>query len=212
MNKDEIIEGNTKEIFKNFNENNLDEYVNKNITSYLSNALRITHYYGNLRIKYLGFNYTLIGFYVSTIAIFISISGVINPWLSISGIPIIIGLVIYFKQFIPLHNKSFDTISFNQSDLQHYSCIMDRREYPKLNKGHLKKFMNLLKKSDENNPIENDLAAIVLQYLYQANYNNVGLKIRECLLFGMKCLVYLMILSVVILIVASMFLVGFSII
>ena len=215
MNKDEIMKNNTegiKEMLKEFNENNLDKYVKKNLTGYLSNALRITQYYGNLRIKYLSFNYTLIGFYASIIAIFISLSALINPWLSISGLPIIIGLIIYFRKFMALHNKSFDTISFNQSDLQHFSCIMDRTEYPILKQESLKKFMSLLKASEENNPIENDLTALILQYFYQANYNNVGLKIRNCLIFGMKVLVYLIILSVAILVNLSIVLVVFSII
>lgn len=188
----------------------LDGYIEKNLSGYLANALRITHYYGNLRIKYLGFNYSVIAFFASTIAIYMSFSASINLWLLFSGVPIIIGLFLYYKKFKPLHDKSFDTISLKKhKDLQHYSCIMDKNEYPELIDGHLNKFLKLLKANKQNNPIKNDLETLILQYLYQANYNNIALRMRECLLYGFKALIITIAISIVVLVVESIVLLFF---
>ncbi len=83
--------------------------------------------------------------------------------------------------FLP---KKYDTISFKHLDLQHYSSIMDMKDYPEITDQHLNNFMILINKKEENSSIKNDLKALILQYLYQANYQRVGLKMRKCLIIG----------------------------
>ncbi len=82
MKKDKIKEQNTEKIknkFQNLSDNNLDEYVKKNLSNYLSDALRITHHYGNLRIKFVSFNFTFLALFASILAIYISLLANFNP-------------------------------------------------------------------------------------------------------------------------------------
>ncbi|KKN05372.1 hypothetical protein LCGC14_1088030 [marine sediment metagenome] len=63
--KDKIIDQNTINInskIDNIDTNKLVKDLDKNLAGYLSLALRNTHYYGNLRIKYVNFNFTILVF------------------------------------------------------------------------------------------------------------------------------------------------------
>ena len=91
--KDTIKDKNTTNIdnfIDNIEENTLVENLKNNISNYLSLALRNTHYYGNLRIKYVSFNFTFNAFFASILAIYISITVNFNFSLWYIGLPIII--------------------------------------------------------------------------------------------------------------------------
>jgi hypothetical protein len=175
-----------RKIIDNFKLADLNDDIQKDLSSNLSFALRITNYYGNLRIKYDTFNFTFIAFFVSILAIFISImiDSILPLWHVV--LPIFMGLILYSTNFLILFIKKYDTISFKHFDLQHYSSIMDIHDYPKIKYRHLIKFIHLIKKektqeraNDSEKKIKNDLKTLILQYLYQANYIKGALRMRK---------------------------------
>lgn len=189
--KDKIEQCNIKTInekFQNLSIKNLDN-IKKNLPNYLSNALRINQYYGNLRIKYVTMNFTFLALFASILAIYISLLADFYLSLWYIELPIIIGLVLYFIYFIILISKNFDTISFKHSGLQHYSTIMDIKDYPEIkdtspdDDKKLDNFVKIIQK-EEKDLIKDDLKTLILLYLYQVNYLRVALIMRFCLIFG----------------------------
>ena len=218
MNKDEkdrIEQDNIDIINKklqNLSIKNLDN-IKKNLPNYLSNALRINQYYGNLRIKYVRINFTFLALFASILAIYISLMANFNLSLWYVGLPIIIGLILYFIYFIILISKNFDTISFKHSDLQHYSSIMNIKDYPKIKDTRpddksLDNFVQIIQK-EEKDLIKDDLKTLILHYLYQVNYLRVALIMRFCLIFGSIDLVLSISFSFLILIFSPYLLIAY---
>jgi len=217
--KDKIIDQNTINIntlIDNIDTNKLVDNLNSNLADYLSLALRNTHYYGNLRIKYVNFNFTFTGFFASILAIFISFTLNSDVSLWYIGLPIMVGLVLYFSYFLILLIVKFNTISFDLYHLQHYSSIMDNIEdYPNITIKNLNNLLTLIEKNENNkereqtdpkkprielNLMKNDLKALVFQYLYQINYHRVALIMRNCLIYGSLNLVISIVASFLLLI------------
>ena len=116
MGRKSKMEQNTKdikEIFDKINEKEkLNEYIEQNLSGYLTNAIRLALYYGNLRIRYVGFNFTLIAFFVSILAFYMPLIVSFNTSLGNTGLPLIIGFFVYLGLFMyfylegirPLHS------------------------------------------------------------------------------------------------------------
>jgi hypothetical protein len=217
--KDKIIEQNTLNInnkIDNVDTNKLIDNLKDNLGNYLSLALRNTHYYGNLRIKYVSFNFTFTALYASILAIFISFTLNSNLSLWYIGLPIMVGLLLYFIYFLILLIVKFDIVSFDLYHLQHYSSILDKIEdYPNITIKNLNNLLALIDKNENNkereqtNPkkprikldlMKNDLKALIFQYLYQTNYHRVALIMLNCLTYGSVNLVISMFSSFLLLI------------
>ena len=216
-NKDKLKAQNTSRINEKINSTvKLVDGLDKNLVNYLSLALRNTHYYGNLRIKYVSFNFTFTAFFVSILAIFISFILDTNLSLWYIGLPVVVGLVLYFTYFLILLIMKFDTISFDLYHLQHYSSILDKIEdYPNITPNNLNNLLALIEKNEKNEEREqtnpkkpriklnlmiNDLKALIFQYQYQANYNRVALIMLNCLIYGSFNLVLSIVSSFILLI------------
>jgi len=176
---------NTIKLIDKLTENDINDYIRDNLQNYLSNALRITHYYGNLRIKYVGFNFTLTAFYISTIGILISIVLRMDPSLLWSVLPLGIGFLSYIIYLSVLVSKEYATITFNHSNLQHYDVLMKEDQYPNIPDKELGDFIKLIKKENKNYSIVDDLKALIKQYLYQINYNRLARRLRKWLIAGL---------------------------
>lgn len=176
---------NTIKLIDNLTENDINAYIRDNLQNYLSNALRITHYYGNLRIKYVGFNFTLTAFYISTIGILISIVLRMDPSLLWGVLPLGIGFLSYIINLSILVSKEYATITFHHSNLQHYDVLMKEDQYPNIPDKELGDFIKLIKKENKNYSIVDDLKALIKQYLYQINYNRLARRLRKWLIAGL---------------------------
>ena len=185
-NKD-LIEGMLKEIKLI----DLSFYLKKNLSSYRSEALRNVHYYGNIRIKYIGFNISLLAFFLAYFAIYLNLNlSQLAQITSIWWIDLILILIllmpifIYFILFIIVMLDKSYTTSFEHSNLTHYKVF--NIDYPEiLNKDCFNTFRNLIKE-DKETLIKNDLKTLLLHYFYQANYKKAGEKQRKCLYLGIR--------------------------
>ncbi len=189
-NKREKIEKKNKdlidEMLKEIRLIDFSSYFRKNLSSYRSEALRNAHYYGNIRVKYIGFNFSLLAIFLAYFGIYLNLnSSLLEPTTLRSGICLIILILpiaiysIYFMVVIP--KKSYTT-SFGHSNLSHYK-VFDI-DYPKIsNKDCFNKFRDLIKEGDQS-LIKNDLRTLLKQYFYQANYQKVGVNLRICLYVG----------------------------
>ncbi len=181
--KKEVKKSNTDIIAQEINKlntSNIAKHLKKNLSSYISNAQRIAHYYGNLRIKYVTFNLTFLALFASIVAMLISLIANFNPSLWIIGIPILIGFITYFVIVIIVVLRQYNTISFNHSDLLHYSCFQNMTDFPKITANSNREFTKLFTEQDENVLIMNDLKTLIKQYFHQANHEKIAYKMRKC--------------------------------
>ncbi len=174
-----IIEDNLISIIK-LNKQNLD---NTEILSYISDAMRNTHYYGNLRIKYVGFNFTFLGFFTSIIAIYVSLFRDNPNIILCRGWPMIVVFFGYLVTFLVIVLNKYDTIKFDHAYLRHFSSIMDKKDYPYIKSEHIKEFNKLIG-ADGPTSMRNNLKTLLLQYQYQRNYSRLALLMRKCLIYG----------------------------
>ena len=92
-----------KNDLKALGEEEINKHVKKNLHYYLSNALRISEYYGKLWIKYVGFNFTLIAFFISMLIFYIPFLSDLYPlfWGYIVGV-FSIGFILYLIPYLYL--------------------------------------------------------------------------------------------------------------
>ena len=69
-------------------------------------------------------------------------------------------------------------------------------------KNNLKDFLEIIYGDEKKYSIKDDLKALIMQYLYQANYNKRAVRIRWCLIFGFIDLVISLTISFVWLVLA----------
>ncbi len=184
---------------KKFNDPKLEKPINENLSSYRSEALRHVHYYGNLRLKYVGLNITLFTIFFAYIGTYLNLGislGIFdidpfNPnWWGIT-ITVLSPLIIYLISCVVLIIKKSYTISFDHSNLSHYYGFV--KNYPKLTKDECDKFLGLIKKKKEE--LRNDdLKTLYQYYFYQANFDKAGERGRRYLYWG----IFLFIVEIVI--------------
>jgi len=194
------------DVFKNFNKDNVSQYAKNNLDEYLSEANKITHYYGNLRIRYLGFTVNFIAFFISTITFYMTLVLSLNPILWFTGLLLIGVFFVYLGYFIRYITKRFNTITFKHSNLQHFHVFKKMTEYPDIHKDDLKNFLKLIDKNEGRYSIIDDIKALIKQYLYQINYNEVANKVREYLVSGFVWYIVSLIISLVLLGIFSVYL------
>lgn len=174
---------------ENLKMSELKSYFTENLSSYLSSAQKLALYFGNLRIKYVTFNFTLIAFFASISALYISLIANINLDLVQTGLPLLLGLALYFLILLVPLLRGYKTKSFEHEDLLYYSCVLDVKKYPNQVVKDLDGFTGLFKNLSEEELIKNDLKTLILQYFHQINHDKVAQKLRKLLVIGLIILI-----------------------
>ncbi len=183
-----------EEMLKKISISNKNSYFCRNLSSYRSEALRNSHYYGNLRIKYMGFNFSLLAMFGAYLGIYLNLVSSLNSWW-VGLLSLFLSMIPYFIYFGKVMLDKSYTISFEHSNLSHFNDF--NINSPKISiKNCFKKFEDLIKLNDENF-MKNDLKTLLKLYFYQANYKKIGENLRLCLYIGIILFFVGIVLSII---------------